>query len=705
MLLLLLPACDAGTLEPATDTPGEILLSATALDMVDGDTLRLHASIIGLSGMPIASSSAGQVRGGVRLTWASSNPDVVSIDGTGLVRARQSGTAVLTATAGPVSSKANAKVGGPKRQRVSKVTVSPHEYTFSVVGSTVQLSATVLDDHGNIISDPSITWSSGNPEIATVDGSGTVTSRALGLALVTAVSGGVSDTATLHVRSEISSISVSPASASVEVGGDAALVATAVDATGLVVEGVGFTWATSDPAVATVTSSGVVRGMAAGTVSIQASAQGRSGTAVLTVTPSASPPPGGGDPYANVGAFTPFDRTTALDLASYCRGDGVTDCTSAIQRWIDDGRAQGRHLYVSPGTYLYGSTRRLYDRTQIRCADPATTVFKNTNEQQAYFIASENFGSGSPPYTDMRVENCGFDMNAAQANFASTIVIRGGSDPARWARNITIRGNRVFDSTQPGQMYVERDRQRQYILVLAAQDVLIEGNRLSEGGRIKAGRPGSRIVVRNNTLHNINDNAITVVNFGDYTGSHYLIENNHITNALGSGIFFGSDGQGAGTPAQVVEDIVIRNNTIVGGQQACIHGTLPNHARRIFIQGNSCEKVQTVYTYSDSFDRGVGIIRADHGVLPIEDLTITGNIFRAFSPFGLSATFVRHMHRTTCVLMNQYHVGTSTAMRLSLGDGSLARVSGNELNGGRIRIDEGDYTVDQSGSTAGCWQP
>jgi hypothetical protein len=469
-------------------------------------------------------------------------------------------------------------------------------------------------------------------------------------------------------------------------------------------------WSSSDDEIARVSSEGIVTAISEGSATITARVRNRSGTAIVTVEANETPgdpppPPGGGDPYANVGALTPFNPTTALDLASYCRGDGVTDCTSAIQRWIDDGRAQGRHLYVSPGTYLYGSTRRLYDRTQIRCADPATTVFKNTNEQQAYFIASENFGSGSPPYTDMRVENCGFDMNAAQANFASTIVIRGGSDPARWARNITIRGNRVFDSTQPGQMYVERDRQRQYILVLAAQDVLIEGNRLSEGGRIKAGRPGSRIVVRNNTLHNINDNAITVVNFGDYTGSHYLIENNHITNALGSGIFFGSDGQGAGTPAQVVEDIVIRNNTIVGGQQACIHGTLPNHARRIFIQGNSCEKVQTVYTYSDSFDRGVGIIRADHGVLPIEDLTITGNIFRAFSPFGLSATFVRHMHRTTCVLMNQYHVGTSTAMRLSLGDGSLARVSGNELNGGGIRIDAGDFTVDQSGSTAGCWQP
>jgi hypothetical protein len=412
----------------------------------------------------------------------------------------------------------------------------------------------------------------------------------------------------------------------------------------------------------------------------------------------------GTDPYANVGALTPFERRQALDLARYCPGDGVTDCTGAIGRWLSDGRTQGRHLYVSPGTYLYGETRRLFNGVQIRCANRNTTVFKNTNPVQAYFVLGEKFGGGPHPYSDVRIENCGFDMNAAQANFASAIVIRGGSSPERMARNITIRGNRIFDSSQPGQMYVERERQRQYIVVLAAEDVLIESNRLSEGGRIKAGRPGSQIVIRGNRLHNVNDNGITVVNYGDYFGHHYLIENNRITNALGAGIFFGSDGTAAGRPEQAVTDITIRNNTISGGQSACIQGTLPNHASRIDIRGNSCSKVATEYTYGNSFDTGIGIIRAANSSLPVEDFSVQENVVTNMSgsSFGNGAIFLRGLHSNTCVLNNRFQIGASTAMRLSLSSESLAKETGSILNGASIRQD-GDFTFDQSGNTQGCW--
>ncbi|CAN5727727.1 hypothetical protein BH23GEM6_BH23GEM6_21370 [soil metagenome] len=210
LFILALTACDAGTLEPhvVLDSPREILLSSTALDLADGDTLRIHATLIGQSGQLISVSSTGQVRGGALVKWTSSDPEVVSVDASGLVRARKSGTAVLTATSGPVSSKANAKVGNGKK-KAAAVIVSPDEETLTALGASVQLTATVLDDQGGVISDPSLTWSTLNPEVAAVDGLGKVTSKTIGIALIVAMSGSVADTASVEVRQEVATV-ISP---------------------------------------------------------------------------------------------------------------------------------------------------------------------------------------------------------------------------------------------------------------------------------------------------------------------------------------------------------------------------------------------------------------------------------------------------------------------------------------------------------------
>jgi chitodextrinase len=405
------------------------------------------------------------------------------------------------------------------------------------------------------------------------------------------------------------------------------------------------------------------------------------------------------DPYASVGARVPFNKSNSLDLAQYCNGADQLDDTSCIGRWISDGRAQGKHLYASPGTYLYSSNRRLFNGVQIRCADPKTTVFKNIGGSRNFFVMSSSMGVPDHPYEDIRIENCGFDMNGATANFASIISIGGdSSSPETMARNITIRGNRVFDSTQPGSMYVERDRQRQYIVVISAQDVLIEGNQLSEGGRIKAGRPGTRIVIRNNTLHNVNDNGITVVNTQSRTGSHYRIENNTVVNALGSGIFFGSDGQNTGTPDQLIEDVIIRNNRISGIQVRCILGTLPNHARRIVIDGNDCRK-----NNAESGGAGVSIIRASNSVLPIEDLTIRNNTFVTESGGTFSSgIFINNYHANTCAVGNQFSIGQTTGIQLHQNSSGSIKLAGNVLNGSTFS-NRGTMSVDSSGSTEGCF--
>lgn len=77
----------------------------------------------------------------------------------------------------------------------------------------------------------------------------------------------------------LSSIEVSPATASLEIGQTQTLTALAKDPSGQPLSGVSFTWASSNPAVATV-AGGTVTAVAAGQAQITASAGGKTSAAV-----------------------------------------------------------------------------------------------------------------------------------------------------------------------------------------------------------------------------------------------------------------------------------------------------------------------------------------------------------------------------------------------------------------------------------------
>jgi hypothetical protein len=81
----------------------------------------------------------------------------------------------------------------------------------------------------------------------------------------------------------IASVTVSPATATVSVGGTQQLTATPKDATGTPLTGRVVTWASTNVAVATLDGGGVVRGVSAGTAIITATSEGKSGSAALTV--------------------------------------------------------------------------------------------------------------------------------------------------------------------------------------------------------------------------------------------------------------------------------------------------------------------------------------------------------------------------------------------------------------------------------------
>jgi hypothetical protein len=102
-------------------------------------------------------------------------------------------------------------------------------------------------------------------------------------------------------------------------GATTALQATVKDQNGNVMTGQTVTWSTSNPAAATVSSSGLVTGVVAGSATITATNSAKSGTSSITVTAPPPPPPPGGTLLfqenfedANLGSRGWYDNTGAL---------------------------------------------------------------------------------------------------------------------------------------------------------------------------------------------------------------------------------------------------------------------------------------------------------------------------------------------------------------------------------------------------------
>ncbi len=116
-----------------------------------------------------------------------------------------------------------------------------------------------------------VSWSSGNTAVATVDGSGLATAVGNGTAPVMATSGSASGSATVTVAQLVSAVSVTPAAHTMSIGDTLRLTAEATDGNGnAVTAGTEFAWTSSDTLVATVDGSGLATALAEGEAEIMA---------------------------------------------------------------------------------------------------------------------------------------------------------------------------------------------------------------------------------------------------------------------------------------------------------------------------------------------------------------------------------------------------------------------------------------------------
>ena len=124
------------------------------------------------------------------VTWSSSDDIVASVDASGLVTAIKAGTATITATTSngltascTVTVKAkSAGIEGDNGESANAITLSISEWTGNE-GESFSITATISP---NDATDKSVTWSSSDSSVASVDASGKVTAIKHGTAIITA---------------------------------------------------------------------------------------------------------------------------------------------------------------------------------------------------------------------------------------------------------------------------------------------------------------------------------------------------------------------------------------------------------------------------------------------------------------------------------------------------------------------------------------
>lgn len=268
------------------------------------------------------------------VTWRTSAASVATVSQTGVVTGVALGSAQITVVStADTTVRASATVNVVPSVRA--VAVSPTTATLNI-NDTRQITATVTADAGV---SQALSWRSSNPTIATVSATGLVTALAVGSSTITAVS--TVDTlrrasATVTVAPRTTSVAIAQRAVSLNPSTSTTLTAVVTADPGVATA---LTWTSSAPSIATVSSQGVVNGVAVGqsliTVALQSNPAIRDTVTVAVLPRLAATWTAnrlGGALYEDVLAVAPIDANTAYAVSSIgnvYRWNGTTWTLSA----------------------------------------------------------------------------------------------------------------------------------------------------------------------------------------------------------------------------------------------------------------------------------------------------------------------------------------------------------------------------------------
>ena len=211
---------------------------------------------------------------GSTVAWSSDNEEVATVDQNGLVTAVGKGTANITATAGGQSASCKVTVNAP----LQGIQITGEQSTIKK-GQTTQLS--VIYEPEDTTDDATVTWSSDNEDVATVDQTGLVKAVADGTANIKAKVGTLEATYAITVQEvKLNSIAIKDAT-TIHRGGTETLEVTYDPEN--TTDDKTVVWESSDPTVANVDGSGTVTAVGIGSAKITAKVGNHTDVCVVTV--------------------------------------------------------------------------------------------------------------------------------------------------------------------------------------------------------------------------------------------------------------------------------------------------------------------------------------------------------------------------------------------------------------------------------------
>lgn len=208
------------------------------------------------------------------VAWASEDPSVAEVAGTGEATALSAGVTGVTATFDGVSGRLALTVTAPGTAPLTALRVTPDQSTVEL-GGKVQLTAEGSYGDGSLGKlNQTAVWASDRPAVARVDGDGLVTAAAIGTATITASEAGLQGASSITVTAKpparITGLSIDPAEITLKQGQALQFRAVAGYSDGSTANLTDVEWSSGDPKRATISAAGLVTAQGLGQLLISA---------------------------------------------------------------------------------------------------------------------------------------------------------------------------------------------------------------------------------------------------------------------------------------------------------------------------------------------------------------------------------------------------------------------------------------------------
>lgn len=234
----------------------------------------------------VARDANAQVIADAVVEWHAGDDSTISVTPAGLATAHRVGSTLLRAVIEDHEATAEIEV----MQLLATVEVTPSSWEPTAIGTEQQLTVAGKDANGQPLTDWSVVWRSSDTAVVTVSADGLMRAVRQGSTVITGETPLGTTEVPVLVTQAVTAVTVSPGQDTLYAAGDTLqVVARATDANGVPIEGLAFTWASSAPAVVTVSPNGVVTAVAPGVAVITATTAAWSVQATITVL--GTPPP------------------------------------------------------------------------------------------------------------------------------------------------------------------------------------------------------------------------------------------------------------------------------------------------------------------------------------------------------------------------------------------------------------------------------